>query len=160
MREPVERTLSALRHQQVKNPADRDRRSRSIYDDPIRFHGLIHNHMVKMFSLSPEEILAGDGVMARVETFTSARLDEAKVRLCAVDVLGLHDNLDEFCSQLTHRFGWRLGASVHANRTEPVEVARSFRERIARDNALDCELYEYAVALHARRPAPSAARSF
>ena len=34
---------------------------------------------------------------------------------------------------------------------EPIEVARSFRERIARDNAADCDLYDHAVALHAQR---------
>lgn len=158
LREPVERTLSALRHHQVKSPADGDRPLEELYDDPIRFHGLIHNHMVKMFSLSPEEIVAGDGVMARVDTFTTARLADAKSRLAAVDVLGLHDDLDGFCAELSGRFGWRLGGRVHANRTEPFEISRAFRERIARDNALDCDLYDYALTLHSRRRAPSAAR--
>jgi hypothetical protein len=158
VREPVARTLSALRHQQVKAPADRDRPLEELYDDPIRFHGLIHNHMVKVFSLSPEEIAAGDGVMARVEDFTTARLHEAKARLADVDVLGLHDDLDGFCTVLTDRFGWQLGAGVHANRTEPIDVSRSFRERIARDNAADAELYDYARELYARRGAVSTAR--
>ena len=158
VREPVERTLSSLRHHQFRTPADRDRPLEELYDDPIRFEGLIHNHMVKMFSLSPEEIVVGDGVMARVEEFTTTRLDDAKTRLAGVDVLGLHDDLDGFCAELTDRFGWQLGGRVHANRTDPIEVSRSFRERIALDNALDCDLYEYAVALHARRPAPTAVR--
>ena len=159
LREPVERTLSSLRHLQARTPADRDRPLEELYDDPVRYHGLIHNHMVKMFSLSPEEILAGDGVMARVEVFTPARLAEAKSRLGGVDVLGLHDQLDEFCDELTERFGWRLGSDVHANRTEPVEVAASFRARIAADNAADAELYEHARTLWATRRAVRAAGS-
>ncbi|GIU89464.1 MAG: hypothetical protein KatS3mg010_0563 [Acidimicrobiia bacterium] len=42
-----------------------------------------------------------------------------------------------------------------ANRTEPVEVAPAFAERIAHDNALDVELYEFARDAR-RRPAPRA----
>ena len=153
VRDPVERTLSALRHHQLRTPADRDRSLEELYDDPIRFHGLIHNHMVKLFSLSPEEILAGDGIMAHVEPFTSARLEEAKVRLAGVDVLGLHDHLEELGGELEARFGWSLGQGVHANRTDPVVVPASFRARIAADNEMDAELYEHARAVWSvRRP--------
>ena len=56
VREPVERILSALRHHRVHTPADADRPLEELYDDPIRFHGMLHNHLVKMFSLSPDEI--------------------------------------------------------------------------------------------------------
>ena len=151
LRDPVERTLSSLRHHQLRTPTDRDCSLEELYEDPVRFHGLIHNHMVKMFSLTPEEILAGDGIMARVDRFTAARLADAKTRLAGVDVVGLDSHVDEFCDELTERFGWHLGPSLHANRTEPVVVAESFRERIASDNALDLELYAYAVEVHARR---------
>lgn len=151
LREPVDRTLSSLRHHQMRTPADRDRSLEELYDDPIRFHGLIHNHQVKMFSLTPPEIEAGDGIMARVDDFTPQRLEEAKRRLGRVDVIGLHDRADEMCHELTARFGWRLGASVHANPSEPVEVARSFRARIESDNAFDIELYEHAVQMVAQR---------
>lgn len=151
LRNPVERTLSSLRHHQLRTPADRGRPLEELYEDPVRFHGLIHNHMVKMFSLSPEEILAGNGIMARVDEFTAARLEDAKTRLAGVTVVGLDDHLEEFCGELSERFGWQLGPGVHANRTEPVAVARSFRQRIAADNALDDELYAYAVELHEQR---------
>jgi hypothetical protein len=153
VREPVERILSSLRHHRRFVPADRDRPLEELYDDPYRFHGMLHNHLVKMFSLSPEEIRAGDGMVFHVEQFTPARLAEAKSRLAAVDVLGLHDHVDELCDRLTERFGWRLGAPVHANVTEPVPVAESFRRRIAADNALDAELYEHARELWASRRA-------
>src|SRR5690606_26706641 len=49
LREPVERTLSYLRHHRARTPEDRDKSLEEIYDDPFRFHGLAHNHMTKMF---------------------------------------------------------------------------------------------------------------
>jgi hypothetical protein len=145
LRDPIDRTLSALRHQRERAPEDGGTPIEELYEDPVRFHGLIHNHMVKMLSLSPEEILAGDGVLARVDEITPTRLSEAKQRVEEVDVLGLHDRLEELGAELTSRFGWSLGAPVHANRTEPVEVSAAFRRRIAADNAADVELFEHAA---------------
>ena len=63
--------------------------------------------------------------MARVDTFTPSRLEDAKSRLAGVDVVGLHHDLEAFCGELTRRFGWNLGTSVHANRTERVRRPRS-----------------------------------
>lgn len=152
VREPVERILSALRHHRELAAGGKEHSLEAIYDDPIRFHGMFHNHMVKMFSLSPEEMRAGDGVMTHVEHFGPARLEDAKRRLESVDVLGLHDRVDDMCSELSRRFGWRLGATVHANVTDPIPVAESFRRRIAADNELDAELYEHARELWSERP--------
>jgi hypothetical protein len=151
VREPVERTLSYLRHHRRRTPADADRPLEDLYDDPIRFHGLIHNNMVKMFSLAPDEMLAGDGLMTHVEDFTPARVERAKEGLARVDVLGLAAHFDEFVGELVSRFGWRLGAPEHANRTEADRVSRSFRRRIAADNAADAELFEFARELYAKR---------
>ena len=55
LRDPVERTLSYLRHHRELTPDDSERSLEAIYADPFRFHGLIHNHMVKMFSLTTAE---------------------------------------------------------------------------------------------------------
>jgi hypothetical protein len=151
LREPVERTLSFLRHHQLKTPSDRHRALEELYEDPIRFHGLIHNNMVKMFSLTPDEMRQGEGLMTRIEHFDTARLESAKANLRGVDVLGLHDAVEAFCDELAERFSWRLGASVRANRTEPFSVPSSFRARIAADNAADVELYNYARTLCAQR---------
>ena len=54
LQEPVERTLSYLRHHRETTPKDRSKKLEEIYEDPLRFHGLIHNHMVKMLSLTVE----------------------------------------------------------------------------------------------------------
>jgi hypothetical protein len=49
---------------------------------------------------------------------------------------------------LSQRYDWDLGEpAVQANRTEPVEVAAQFRERVAHDNAHDVELYDFATGL-------------
>ena len=158
VRDPVERTLSFLRHHQRRTPEDRERSLEELYDDPIRFHGLIHNNMVKMFSLSPEEMMVGDGLMTHVEDFTPARLQRAKDQLARVDVLGIDRRFADFVDELGARFGWRLGPPKHANRTEPHDVPASFRRRIATDNADDVELFAFAAELDAQR-ARSAARS-
>lgn len=148
LRDPVERTLSYLRHHRQVTPSDRDLSLEEIYDDPFRFHGLVHNHMVKMFSLTPTEMT--DGVLTNVD-YTTERLERAKENLAGVDGLGLQDQFADFCSELTHRFGWHLGAPPHANRTEPVEASDDLRARIAEDNAMDLDLYAFAQRLRVER---------
>jgi hypothetical protein len=143
LREPVERTLSYLRHHRKLTPEDRDKSLEEIYDDPFRYQGLIHNHMVKMFSLTTETMTAG--ALTRVD-FQPHHLEAAKERLASVDVVGSQDRFEEFCAELQRRYGWELGPPEFANRTEPVEVGERFRARIAEDNAYDVELYEFARA--------------
>ena len=60
LREPVERTLSFLRHQKAFNPDERELALETIYDDPERFKTLVHNHMVKMLAM-PADILRPGG---------------------------------------------------------------------------------------------------
>jgi hypothetical protein len=156
LREPVERTLSYLRHHRQLTPEDRDKPLEAIYADPFRFHGLVHNHMVKMFSLTADEMT--DGVLTRVD-FSRGRLERAKERLATVDVVGLQEQFDEFCGELTTRFDWNLGDPVYANRTdgsELFEAPEAFRARIAQDNQMDIELYEFAQRLcNERQPRAS-----
>jgi hypothetical protein len=70
-----------------------------------------------------------------------------------IDVLGLQNDFEGFCATLEARFGWPLGVPFYANRTAPVDVSDAFRARIAADNAMDVELYEYAVELYRTRHA-------
>ena len=148
LREPVDRTLSYLRHHRDSTPEDLHRSLEEIYDDPVRF-GLLHNHMVKMLSLSTEEMT--DGVLTPVD-FDGPRLERARAGLDGVDVVGFQEDFDAFCDELAERFGWELGAPIFMNRSTPIdpsEVSAEFRARIARDNALDRELYDYARATRA-----------
>ena len=152
LRDPVERTLSYLRHQRGELPRPARKPLEEIYEDPWHFDTAINNFMVKVFSLTPEEA-AEVGVMAQVE-FTPERLERAKQGLASVDALGLQERFEEFCDELTDRFGWDLGPPQHANptsRAEDTEVSDAFRARIGNDNAMDVELFEFAARLYEER---------
>jgi hypothetical protein len=167
VREPIERILSHLHHHRAWTPSDRDKRLEEIYSDPQVFHGLVHNHMVKMFSLKPDEAQRANevqiaGMLTRVE-FTPERLDRAKEGLASVDAVGLHERIDEFFEELALRFEWDLGPPQHQMRVDPAakrqisaEVSDSFRCRLAEDNAMDIELYRFANCLYDRRKADAA----
>ena len=151
LRHPLDRTLSYLSHHRRSSGAG-DVSLEEIYDDRFRFEGLVHNHMVKMFSLDVDEMSAG--ALTQVE-FTPERLERAKENLAGVEVVGLQERFDEFCHELTARFGFDLGDPVRANQTRPRDAERppALCERILEDNALDVELYDFAVELVDRRRA-------
>jgi Sulfotransferase family len=147
LREPVERTLSYLRHHRENEPADRHRSLEEIYDDPLRFHGFVHNHMTKMLSLTPAEMKTG--MRSRVK-FNRDRLERAKEALARIDAVGLQERFESFCDELANRFEWRLGEPEIVNTSASVEVSERFRVRIEEDNAFDIELYEFAKQASAR----------
>jgi hypothetical protein len=140
LRDPVERTLSFLRHYRESTPEARDLSLEVIYADPVRFE-LVTNHMVKMLSLTVDEMDAG--ALTHLE-FTRDRLTRAKERLAGIDAVGFQERFDEFCAELGDRFGWDLGPPIFMNRTAPVPAAKALRSRIAADNELDIELYDFA----------------
>ncbi|MGH9238271.1 MAG: hypothetical protein ACRD3G_09555 [Vicinamibacterales bacterium] len=144
LREPVTRTLSYLRHCQVLIPADRGKSLEALYAEQPRFEALVHNHMVKMLSLTPEEMTRG--MLTRV-AFDEARLAAAKRRLQSIDVLGVQERFDEFCASLESTFGFDLGPPVFVNHTLGAPASPAFCQRISEDNALDVELYRFALTL-------------
>ena len=121
-----------------------------IYEDPFRFDAMIHNHMVRMLSLAPDEMGPGDGVLATVP-YTRERLEVAKSALAALDLFGLQEHFEDFCDELGRRYGLALGPPVRTNTTETTDRPPELAERIAEDNALDMELYEYACGLYKER---------
>jgi hypothetical protein len=149
LRDPVERTLSALRDMRQRDSVWRGRSLEEIYADPVKFRCLIHNHMVKMLSITPEEMT--DGMLTVLDLDTS-HLERAKRNLVErVDVWGVQEHFEEFCDELVRRFGWNLGAPRFANRSSPFDVEDSFRSRIAGENELDVELYRFALELRQQR---------
>ncbi len=148
LRDPVERTLSYLRHHRDTTPADSELSLEGIYEDPDRFRPFIENHMVKMLSLKASEMTGG---MMTVIDLDHRRLRRAKRALRRMDVFGLQDELEPFAQRLERRYGWALGPPVHENTTTPSEVPASFRARIAEDNPLDMELFEYGRKLLRRQ---------
>lgn len=152
LRDPVERTLSFLRHQAARRQrgATTDTPLVEIYEDPFRFNAMIHNHMVRMLSLAPEEMGPGDGVLATVP-YTQERLDIAKDALAALDLFGLQEHFDDFCDELGTRYGLDVGTPLRTNTTEAIAAPPGLVDRIAEDNALDMSLYEYARGLYRER---------
>jgi hypothetical protein len=151
LREPVERTLSFLRHQHEVAPEFADASLDEIYDRPLMRDGLVRNHMVRMLSLTVDEMT--HGALTEV-TVDEARLERAKQNLSnRIDVMGVQEDFDAFCNVLTNRFGWDLGRAHVANRTTPFAANAALREKIARDNAMDIALYNFAVDLWKARSA-------
>jgi hypothetical protein len=176
LRDPVERALSSLRDDRERNPAFQHMRLEEIYDAGGPYRELEHNHMAKVLTLTrtelaqlekllalpPAEIPARDAPLLE---FNRDHLERAKRRLSEIDAVGLQEQFEDFCEELTVRFGWRLGAPERVNATAQVEVSDSLRTRIAEDNALDVELYEFAKRLvrdggrpHERRAAAGVGR--
>ena len=155
LRDPVERTLSYLRHHRAIEAGDQDLSLEEIYANPLRFTWFIHNHMVKMLSTRTDEVR--EGMMSHVE-LTRHHLDQAIENLTAIDLVGLQESFDDFCEELESRYGWDLGEPRFANRTRRAEASASFKKRIAADNALDVELYQHATELvESRRSRTSSA---
>jgi Sulfotransferase family len=154
LRHPVERTLSFLRHQAERRQlgATENTPLDEIYEDPFRFTHMIQNHMVRTLSLSPQEMLAHDGVLTPVP-YTRDRLERAKEALAGLDLFGLQDRFEEFCDELVSRYGLDAGGPLRSNATELTDVPDGLPERIADDNAPDVELYEYACSLYDARRA-------
>jgi hypothetical protein len=150
LREPVERTLSYLRHYRKMTPDEAHRPLEALYADPIRFPGLVQNHMVKMLSISTAEM--NNGVLTIVP-LTRIHLERAKERLAGLSAFGLQRQFEEFCDEIAVRFDLMLGPPAFANRTLPLAVSQAFRDRIAEENSLDVELYDYAERLWRERKA-------
>ena len=175
LRDPVDRTVSVLK--QFKRLYERfsDLPLEEIYEDAFVFRHFIENHQTKVFSVTPEDrpqtiasrvtyqeihdylttAPAGSDA-ARVAagatiTIDGDRLERARSNLARVDVVGLNDRFDEFVEALRTRFGWwpaGLAGDARANVSlEPWTASAELRARIARDNAFDIELYEYAKEL-------------
>jgi Sulfotransferase family len=152
LRHPVERTLSFLRHQAERRQrgATEDTPLIEIYEDGFRFEHMIRNHMTRTLSLSPEEMLGHDGVLTPV-AYTRERLERAKEVLAGLDHFGLQDRFEEFCEDLAGRLGLDVSEPLRSNTTEPAAAPDGLADRIAEDNALDMELYEYACNLYRER---------
>jgi hypothetical protein len=149
LRDPVDRTISHLKHVKRLQPPFRDLPLEQIYDDRMLFRFFLDNHQAKVFSMTRDDRLMG--IMDPIDV-DDRRLALAKSNLDNVDVIGLFDRYDEFLGDLHTRFGWVLAPleSEHVS-TEAWGVSPSFRRRIEADMAKDIEFYEYARTVHAHR---------
>ena len=179
LRDPVDRTISVLKHFKRLFARYADLSLDEIYEDDLVFRLFVENFQTKVFAitaadhprafvsgLSYREIFdrlgepravapaAGDRELETI-TVDADRLAGARANLANVSVVGLNERYGEFVQELRTRFGWwpeglddRGRANVSA---EPWPVSAALRARVARDNAFDLELYEYAKELVAAR---------
>jgi len=146
LREPVDRTVSLLR-QWSRNRPEQSLSLEDVYELPEVFERLLHNHQTKVFSMTAEDEPLGYLQMIDVD---AARLASAKANLAKIDVVGLTERYDDFLDLVVARFGWDVKREVRANaspRATELPASDALRARIAEDNAIDLELYDYARRL-------------
>jgi hypothetical protein len=149
LRHPVERTMSLLRVMREQRPAWHELTLEQIYDDVNMFPRLIHNHQTKMFSIVRQDRPRSYRDELLID---EARLEVAKQNLTRVDLIGLTEHYGVFVAKLRDRFGWQLSEQARMN-AAPQSCAgpSELRARVAADNAIDIEFYEYARTLGADR---------
>jgi hypothetical protein len=148
LRDPVDRTISFLKHCKRYNQHHHDLRLEAIYEDPFVFRCLIQNHQAKLFALGMDDRPRS---YMHVIDVDDDRLTTAKTNLQRIDVLALHEQFDALMVHMRDRFGWQIRRVPNRHVSEPVAVARSFRRRIADDNAADVAFYDYARQLYGER---------
>jgi hypothetical protein len=149
VRDPVDRTISYLKHCKRYHEQHRELTLEEIYHDEFHFPCFIHNHQAKVFSMTTDDRLESYMDVIDVD---DRRVEIAKRNLDKVDVLGIHEHYDEFLETLRQRFGWRFGRLRNRRvAREQLEVSPALRELIADDNAADVAFYEYAKRLHEQR---------
>ena len=100
--------------------------------------------MVKMLSLTADEMTDG--------ALTPVVVDDDRVARAAenlehrIDVVGLQEHFEEFCTDLGRRSAGTSGEPLFMNRTPPAEAPDALRERIGADNDHDLRLYALALA--------------
>jgi len=169
LREPVERTISVLKHFKTRFARYEPLPLEQIYDDEFVFEYFVHDHQTKLFSATPadgietfvsrlthaENLARHRGVVPvdATATFTADadRLAVARRTLAGVDVLGVTERYADFVEQLRSQFGWwREGAHTDARAnvsSEEWPASSALRGRIAGDNRYDMDLYDYAREL-------------
>jgi hypothetical protein len=150
LRDPVERTISYLKHCKHYHEQHRSLTLEQIYEDPFSFPALIRNHQAKLFAMTPED--EPESYLDIIE-IDDRRLELAKANLERVDVLGLQERFPEFLEEMTRRYGWSFGVVDDRHVSDESEIPRSFRRRIAEDNAADLAFYEHAQRLWEKRRA-------
>ncbi len=155
LREPIERTVSMLKHLRVWVPAKRDCTLEEIYDDPWLQAWYLQNGQVKIFALRSDDLdhdVNDQTYMHHVDV-DEHRLKLAKANLERIDLMGFADSFDEFLDRLEVRFGWsfRRDRRRNVSATAP-DVTESLLRRIRRDLEADIDFYDHALRLAGRRP--------
>jgi hypothetical protein len=179
LREPVDRTISVLKHFKRLYARYRDLPLDAIYEDEIVYPQFVEHFQTRVFALDAADrprAFAGAADFQSLRTALEApagaapplappivvdagRLARAKHNLELVDVVGVNEAFGAFVAELRQRYGWWSDGATYDARanvsSEPWPASATLRARIARDTAIDKELYEHAREVIAtRRAAP------
>jgi hypothetical protein len=150
LRDPIERTVSYLKHCKLYHEHHRALALEEIYEDPFNFPALIRNHQAKLFAMTPDD--EPESYLDIIE-IDDRRLEVAKANLERVDVLGLPERFPEHLEAMSRRYAWRVGEVDDRHVSDDSKISDSFRRRIAEDNAADLDFYEHARQVWERRRA-------
>lgn len=131
MRDPVERSLSLLKHYKARDPKLEDVPFEEILTE--RKTGFRNGQMVyftgPMPKATPEE-----------------RLARAKQVLDSFDFVGISERFEESLLLLNQQIPIQLGPPLNLNKSksDTLEELDAFRPRLAEWNKLDTQLYDYA----------------
>ena len=152
LRDPVDRTISYLKHCTIHHDRHRGLPLEEVYEDEFFFPGFIHDHQTKVLSLTRDD---------PVTTFFQAldvdedRLARACDVLDAYEVVGITERFEDLVTEVRRRYGWGpLKVPDQHVSDGDWDVSDALRERIANDNAIDLALYDHARRLVEARATP------
>lgn len=142
LRDPVERTISFLRHAKVHHPKQRDRSLAEIYEDHHQYGFFIHDYQVRQFAKGPDDDLSHIAAL----WIDADRAMRARENLARVDLVGFHDRLEEFTVAACEVLGVPAPRDMPRARVGDTtfDVPDGLRERIAEDIAVDVAFYAHA----------------
>ncbi len=146
-RDPVTRTVSHLA--MYKQQEEFQSLSLTeIYERKGFFDREICNLQCRYFAhnLTPEL-----GSVFAPKRLTRDDLARAKQRVAQCKFIGLQEDFRNSLELLGKVFGFRFRGFPKANVGKPTEIPKSLRERIAEDNAIDLEFFEFVRALYYHR---------
>jgi hypothetical protein len=154
-RDPVDRVVSHLRHQQRDEPPDRS--FEQVYDDKDLFDRFFYNLQARAFVFEDEH---AKSLMTRTFDWTDELLEKAKRNVELLDVIGLSSEFPTFVENLEARFGWKFRKNLraHASPRRQADVPEDLRERIREDLHYDRLFYEHVVSLYRAREAARSKR--
>jgi sulfotransferase famil protein len=152
LRDPVDRTVSVLKHFKRREERFRSSTLETIYEDSDISRWYVRNYQTRVFSLVP----ADQAITVQVPVdIDDSRLELAKENLSRVEFVGLTETFGEFVEDLRTQLGWwpnGVDPSERANKSsEPWSISPALRQRITDDNPHDTAFYRFAQELVARR---------
>jgi hypothetical protein len=142
LREPVERTVSMLKHCKREIKAFSEMDLDEIYERGLVRAAFVDNFQTKQFAFTRAD--------APPSSLAALAIDDDRLRLAisnldSVDVVGATERYDVFLARMRGRYGWTFTETPKRNVSkEPWDASPELRSRIAKDNRFDIAFYEHA----------------